>query len=163
MWHNHSLPSSAKFDVNSTSHHSKLIKLLKLHTALLKKAAKNITSAAETTLFITKDTQERHFSKHKLWNGVITGSRNKLIQYWHCYRHHYHQAFSTIERPSKKINRSCRRRPNTKERMCHQEHLLAALYKLACTAIVTRRPCKGRNNYFLRISQGHDKNDILYK
>jgi hypothetical protein len=32
--------------------------------------------------------------------------------------------------------------------MCHQEHLLAALYKLACTAIVTRRPCKGRNNYF---------------
>jgi len=32
--------------------------------------------------------------------------------------------------------------------MCHQEHLLVALYKLACTAIVTRRPCKGRNNCF---------------
>jgi len=39
-------------------------------------------------------------------------------------------------------------RPSTKERMCHQEHLLVALYKLACTAIVTRCPSKGRNNYF---------------
>jgi hypothetical protein len=49
MRQNHSLPISVAFTVNSTTHHSKLIELGKLHKALLKEAAKNITSAAETT------------------------------------------------------------------------------------------------------------------
>jgi hypothetical protein len=61
MCHNHDLLSSVKFTVNSTSHHSKLIKFLKLHKALLQKAAKDITSADETALFTTTGTQERHF------------------------------------------------------------------------------------------------------
>jgi hypothetical protein len=89
-----------------------------------------------------------HFSIHKLWNSVITGSKNKIDIVLALLLTSLSSGLFDDWASFRKINRFCSRRPNTKERMCHQEDLLAALYKLACTVIVTRRPSKERNNYF---------------